>query len=190
MTDATNKTLDVDAIQSLLRHAQVVADANRVQHALDELALQLNQDYAGRAPILLAVMNGGMYTVVELSKRLMFPVQWDYVHATRYGQHTQGGEITWKVTPESHVLTGRDVLVVDDILDEGETLQSIRTELLKHQPASLHSVVLTQKQHDRNIHNTQADYVGLSVPDVFLVGCGLDYQGYYRNLNALYAIEP
>lgn len=186
--NSSSQQTDVFNPQEFLRNAECIVSESQVQQALDTLAQAVNKDYAHTQPLLITVMNGGAYTLVELSKRLTIPVQWDYLHATRYMEKTEGRDVVWKALPSQN-LQGRDIIVIDDILDEGETLHSIQQTLLKHNPKSLKLLVLTQKKHQRLAKPIQADYVGLEIPDAFVFGCGLDYQGYFRNLNALYAVN-
>ena len=124
----------------------------------------------------------------ELCKRLNFPHQQDYLHATRYNGELRGEQVMWKAAPQAE-LAGRHVLVLDDILDEGHTLLAIKAALQKQNPATLKVAVLTDKKHQRRAPGIAAEYVGLSLPDQYVFGCGMDYKGYYRNLSAIYAAK-
>ena len=133
-------------------------------------------------------MNGGLFFTSELTRRIDVPFILDYLHATRYENDTKGRDLIWKCTPQSD-LTGRHVLVLDDILDEGYTLKSIQRALSIQKPASLKTAVLTVKQHDRRVQGVQVEYQGISVPDRYVFGCGMDLKGYYRNLSSIYALS-
>ena len=118
---------------------------------------------------------------------LRFPIDFDYVHASRYGSATRGAGIEWRVSP-SGLAKGRHVLVLDDILDHGETMAAIRDRLLELGALSVQCAVLVEKKLEiaKPIH---ADFVGLSIPDRFVFGCGMDAKGYWRNLPEIRAMK-
>ena len=138
----------VEEAATLLREADCLFDAAAVTSAYDAIAARLNADYAGTLPLVLCVMNGGLYATSEITQRLTFAFELDYLHATRYRGATQGGGLIWKRQPDT-ALEGRDVIVIDDILDEGHTLVAIRKALLEFNPKSLKVAVLAEKLHDR-----------------------------------------
>jgi hypoxanthine phosphoribosyltransferase len=119
--------------------------------------------------------------------KLNFPLDFDYVHVSRYGNSKQGGEMHWKVAPQENV-KGRVVLVVDDILDEGETLNAIRQRVLALGATSFYSAIFADKLNNK-IKPVKADFVGLQVPDRFVFGYGMDLHGAWRNLPAIYATK-
>ena len=127
-------------------------------------------------------------TTAEITKRLNFPFQMDYLHATRYRGATTGGGLIWKRQPPA-ILDGRHVLVIDDILDEGHTLVAIRKALEEFAPLSLKVAVLADKLHDRRAAGAHAEFVGLSVIDRYVFGCGMDYKECWRQLPAIYAMK-
>lgn len=172
--------------QAILRNADLLVAAAEVDAAYDRLALRIGADYQGRLPLLLCVMNGGLYATAEISRRLGIPFELDYLHATRYRGATQGGGLIWKRQPDTP-LEGRHLLVIDDILDEGHTLVAIRKALLEFNPASLKVAVLSEKLHDRRAGGAHAEYIGLSLPDRYVFGCGMDVKEYWRQLPAIYA---
>jgi hypoxanthine phosphoribosyltransferase len=181
----TARALEAERVRA---EADELHDAVAVQAAYDELAHRVTLDYAGRVPLLLCVMVGGLVTTAELTRRLDFALELDYLHATRYRNGLSGGELEWKVRPAT-ALRGREVLVVDDILDEGYTLAAILATLRQQQPASLRTLVLVEKRHERRAPGVTAGYIGLSVDDRYVFGCGMDYKGYYRQLPAIYAVK-
>lgn len=173
--------------QQLLDHAECVASAETVQAAIDRLADEIGRDLAGAFPLVLAVMGGAVVFAGQLLPKLGFPLEFDYLHVTRYRGKTYGSEIEWKVLPGQSV-AGRHVLVLDDILDEGETLAAIRDKLLEMGAARVWSAVLTDKANGL-AKPIRADFVGLDVPDRYVFGCGMDAYGVWRNLPAIYALR-
>jgi hypoxanthine phosphoribosyltransferase len=173
--------------QQLLDQADCVASAETVQAALDRLAGEIAAALAKDFPLVLAVMGGAVVFAGQLLPRLGFPLEFDYLHVTRYRGNTQGGEMEWRVLPGQNVV-GRNVLVLDDILDEGETLAAIRDKLIDMGAARVWSAVLTDKANGLT-KPIRADFSGLSVPDRFVFGCGMDAYGLWRNLPAIYALK-
>jgi hypoxanthine phosphoribosyltransferase len=178
-------TLLHDAEQ-IRANATCIHTAEAVTQALDQMAAQITADLSDKNPLLLGVMHGGLLPLSYLVQRLTFPLTIDYVHATRYQEDLSGKELVWQRTP-NQALTGRHVLIVDDILDEGHTLAGLLGYCETQQPASLRTAVLVHKQHTRGV-SPQLDYCGLTVPDQYVFGCGMDYKGYWRNTTAIYAI--
>jgi hypoxanthine phosphoribosyltransferase len=175
--------------QAVLGNADCLHDANAVLAAYDRLAGALTKDYVAKNPLVLCVMIGGLAPTAAITERLKFPFELDYLHATRYRGATQGGGLVWKRQPDAARIAGRDVLVVDDILDEGHTLVAIRAALEAFRPASLKVCVLAEKIHDRRASTAHAEYIGLTVPDRYVFGCGMDYKEYWRQLPAIYAVK-
>ncbi|MEW5967380.1 MAG: hypoxanthine-guanine phosphoribosyltransferase [Pseudomonadota bacterium] len=174
--------------QQLLDQAELVAPAATVQAALDRLAGEIGATLGQAFPLVLPVMGGAVVFAGQLLPRLAFPLEFDYLHVTRYRDKTRGGEMEWRVLPGQDV-AGRTVLVLDDILDEGETLAAIRDKLLDMGAARVWSAVLTDKANGL-AKPIRADFVGLVVPDRFVFGCGMDVYGLWRNLPAIYAMRP
>lgn len=180
--------MELDRREAARRRAELVFDAGAVQAAVDRMAAEITRDLASANPLLLTVMTGGIVPVVWLSTRLDFPHQIDYVHATRYLGDTRGGRLEWRARPRID-LAGRSVLVVDDILDEGITLQAVARYCREQGAADVRIAALVRKRHERNVTEVEPDYLGLEVPDRYVFGCGMDYQEYYRNLPAIYALS-
>jgi len=178
----------LEEARTLLAEADCLFDAAAVSKAYDTLAARLDADYAHTLPLILCVMNGGLYATSEITQRLKQPFELDYLHATRYRGATEGGGLLWKRQPDC-VIEGRDVLVIDDILDEGHTLVAIRQALLAFKPQSLKVAVLAEKLHDRRAPEAHAEYIGLSLPDRYVFGCGMDVKEYWRQLPAIYAVK-
>lgn len=173
--------------QQLLDNAECVASADTVQAVINRLADEIAGTLAADLPLVLAVMGGAVVFAGQLLPRLNFPLEFDYLHVTRYRGNTRGGEVEWRVLPGQNVV-GRSVLVLDDILDEGETLAAIRDKLHDMGAARVWSAVLTNKDNGLN-KPIQADFVGLDVPNRYVFGCGMDAYGLWRNLPAIYALK-
>ena len=173
--------------QQLLENAELIASAEVVQTTLDRLAKEITHDLAEKLPLVLPVMGGAVVFAGQLLPRLAFPLEFDYLHVTRYRGKTSGGAIEWRVLPGQNVV-GRTVLVLDDILDEGETLAAVRDKLLELGATKVLAAVLTDKQNGLT-KPIRANYVGLKVPDRYVFGCGMDVYGLWRNLPAIYALK-
>lgn len=167
--------------------ADCVIDEDRICAAYDRMAAAVTAEMAALDPVLVCVMLGGLQTTAELGKRLDFPFELDYLHATRYRGETSGGELVWKVSPGLR-LADRHVLIVDDIIDEGHTLAAIIAAIRGQGVASLHTAMLLRKAHDRCAPGVQTDYVGCEVADRYVFGAGMDYKGYFRQLPGVWAI--
>ena len=137
--------------------------------------------------MVLCVMGGAVVFSGRLLPQLNFPLEFDYVQASRYHNQTQGQQLAWKVMPGNNVL-GRTVLLLDDILDEGHTLAAIREKCLSQGAERVVIAVLVEKDLSRQ-KPVQADFVGLKVPDRYVFGCGMDVYGWWRNLPAIYALK-
>jgi hypoxanthine phosphoribosyltransferase len=181
-------TITAEQALAVLREAEMLCSAQTVTAALERLAAAITARLQDCNPLLLAVMNGGMIPTVGLLSRLDFPLQIGYVHVTRYRGTTQGGELHWLAPPQLPV-EDRVVLVIDDIFDEGITLKAIVDYLRQAGAHAVYSAVLVDKQHDRKIPGLTVDFVGLTVVDRYVFGCGMDYHEYWRNLPAIYAIK-
>lgn len=160
---------------------------DEVQAAFDRMAEAINERLAGRDPLALVLVQGGVIPAGQLLPRLRFPLRQDYVHATRYREKTSGGELRWLRDPSGEV-RGETILLIDDILDEGYTLERVAAHCLERGAAEVLSAVLVQKMHDRGC-GFRADFVGLQIEDRYAFGYGMDYKGYLRNADGIYAIS-
>ncbi len=181
-------SLTIDQARQALAEADCLYDAATVSAAYDRLAAAITAEYADKNPLILGVMIGGLVPTAEIIRRLDFPFQLDYLHATRYRGATTGGGLIWKRQPPA-ILDGRHVLVIDDILDEGHTLVAVRKALEEFAPLSLKVAVLVEKLHDRRAPDAHAEFIGLKVIDRYIFGCGMDYQEQWRQLPAIYALK-
>jgi hypoxanthine phosphoribosyltransferase len=180
---------DPQEAERVLAQADCLHDAEAVQAAYDRIAHKVSRQYTGLNPLILCVMTGGLVPTAEITRRLSLPFELDYLHATRYRGATQGGGLVWKRQPEARRIENRDVLVIDDILDEGHTLVAIRQALEGFAPASVKVAVLAEKIHDRRALDARAEFIGLQVEDRYVFGCGMDYKEYWRQLPAIYAVK-
>ena len=177
---------DCERAWQVLRDAELVFDAASVRNALESMARQITDRLSETYPLVLCVMGGSVVFTGQLLPLLRFPLDFDYLHVTRYDGSTRAGALSWKVLPR-HSVAGRTVLVLDDILDAGDTLAAIKTKVTERGAASCHVAVLTDKVTGR-AKPIEPDFVGLRIPDRFVFGCGLDAYGSWRNLPALYAL--
>lgn len=178
---------DLNEAWAFLRNSDGIAGADEVEAAMRRLADEIGAEYRERYPLLLAVMGGAVVFAGHLLPRLRFPLDFDYIHVSRYGSATQGGGVDWRVAPPASV-RGREVLVIDDILDGGHTMHAIRERLLALGAASFRCAVLVEKDLAQAKPIT-ADYVGLRIPDRFVFGCGMDAKGFWRNLPEIRAMR-
>ena len=166
----------------------LVFDNTEINSALERLAGKLNQQLKNETPVVLCVMQGGLIFSGHLIPRLRCMLEIDYIHATRYDNKTSGGELTWKAYPVTS-LTERTVLILDDILDEGQTLQSIVQYCELQGASKIISAVLLRKNHGRCVDKKLTDNIALNVDDRYVFGFGMDYDGKYRQLDSIYALE-
>lgn len=177
---------------ALLANATEIVDAEHVQAAVRRVADHLNTRFGGEQanafPLVLGVMGGAVVFTGHLLPQLTFPLEFDYIHVSRYGDSDRGGQVVWKVIPRQNV-AGRSIVVLDDILDEGETLAQVKQRLLDMGAAEVIVAVFADKDLGRP-KAIQADIVGLSLPNRFVVGFGMDVYEYWRNLPGLWVIDP
>ncbi|MCK0752547.1 MULTISPECIES: hypoxanthine-guanine phosphoribosyltransferase [Chromohalobacter] len=174
-------------MRDVMAHADCLISQQEVERALDRMADEITQDLGDTLPVFYCVMNGGLITTGHLLTRLGFPLEVDYLHATRYRGGVRGGELFWRVSPEIP-MAGRHVVIVDDILDEGTTLAAILDYCRQAGAASISTAVLVDKRHDRKaVPGLQADYCSLEVVDRYVFGFGMDYKGYWRNAPGIFA---
>jgi len=171
----------------VLGSAEQVCSAATVARAVKRVAAEITHVLADDYPLVLSVMGGAVVFTGQLLPLLRFPLDYDCLHLTRYGNATTGGRIEWKVFPLEAV-AGRVVLVVDDILDEGYTLAEIRTRILAAGARRCYCAVFA----DKNIGKSKpvaADFVGLTLPNRYVFGFGMDVKGAWRNLPEIYALK-
>lgn len=180
-------TIDAKQAREVWGRAECLFDESQVMSAFNRMAKEISDVLAEKEPVILSVMNGGLIPTGHLLTRLDFPLHVDYLHASRYRGATRGGALNWTVKPQQS-LKNRAILIIDDILDEGLTLESIIDYCHQKGAASVHSCVLVEKMHQRKEGSYQADFIGLQVNDVYVFGFGMDYKGYLRNAPGIYAV--
>ncbi len=179
-----------EKIREVYAKSTCIYTTNEVEAALDRMAINIHKELHDKNPIIMCVMIGGMVPTGNLLPRLDFPLEVDYVHATRYKGGVRGGELTWLVRPRAN-LAGRTIVVLDDILDGGVTLKSIVEYVEAQNAKKVYTAVLVDKHHKR-VENglEQADFVGLTLDDHFIFGYGMDYNEYLRNAPGIYMVAP
>ena len=177
-----------EKIKAVYEKSTCLFTTEEVEVALDKMAASIHQKLQDKNPVILCVMIGGLVPMGNLLPRLDFPLEVDYVHATRYNGAISGGELLWKVRP-SLDLNDRTVLVVDDILDGGVTLAAILAEVKAMGAREVYSAVLVDKHHKRVENGLKnADFVGLQVDDHYVFGYGMDYNEYLRNAPGIFVV--
>lgn len=178
---------NIQEARDLLAAAELIHSAETVAAAVSRVAGEITEKLGETNPLLLCVMSGGVPFAGHLMTQLNFPLEFDYMHVTRYGQDTAGGALSWRSAPWTSV-KGRTVLVLDDILDEGLTLAAIVERMMELGAKACYTAVATDKLNGKKKPIT-ADFVALTVPDRFVFGYGMDVRGMYRNLPAIYAMK-
>lgn len=178
--------ITADDAKKVASRAECLFDEQQIQKALDVMAQQIAAELSNENPLVICVMTGGLIVSSELIKRLAFPLEVDYLHATRYGDETVGDKLNWLVKP-GKALKDRSILIMDDILDVGKTLHEIVKYCEEAGAKSVYSAVLVEKIHDRKDGMLAADFTALQVPDRYVFGYGMDYKHYLRNTVGIYA---
>jgi hypoxanthine phosphoribosyltransferase len=181
--------MNIEKANKVLSEADLLVSEAEVKAAIKRMAQEITSQFKDSRPVLLCVMNGGLIFTGQLLTSLVFPLEVDYVHATRYGHETKGANLQWTVRPQLD-LKGRTVLLLDDILDEGVTLAAIADYCRQQGAAEVLMAVLVEKLHLRKVTpGMRADFTGIEVGDRFLFGYGLDYKGYWRNAPGIFALK-
>lgn len=173
--------------RDVLSSAELLLSEQQVSAAVHRVAQEINATLADEHPLVLSVMGGAVIFTGQLLPMLDFPLEFDYLHVSRYGNGKQGGELHWKVAPRENV-RDKVVLVLDDILDEGETLHAIKQRVLELGAKKFYSAVFADKDNGKN-KPIRADFVGTTLPNRFVFGFGMDIHGSWRNLPAIYAAK-
>ena len=168
---------------------EVLITREQLQARIRELAADINRDYAGKAPLFIGILRGSYIFMADLVREIDLPVTIDFMAVSSYGAGTtSSGLVNIKKDLEEKI-EGKDVIIVEDILDTGNTLLKLTAELLGRNPASLKLCVMLDKP-DRRVTPIKADYVGFSIPDAYVVGCGLDFDQQYRQLPYVGILKP
>ena len=178
---------EIQEARALLAAAELIHSEQTVAAAVSRVAGEITALLGEANPLLLCVMSGGVPFAGQLMTQLHFPLDFDYLHVTRYGQDTSGGALSWRSAPWTSV-KGRTVLILDDILDEGLTLAAIVERMKELGAKACYTAVATDKLNGK-VKPLKADFVALDVPNRFVFGYGMDVRGTWRNLPAIYAMK-
>ena len=167
---------------------RVLVPEQEVDEKIAELGRKISEDYAGRQVHLVCVLKGGVFFMCELAKRITVPVSMDFMSVSSYGDGTKSSGVVKIAKDLDETLEGKDVLIVEDIIDSGRTLYYLMDILAKRKPKSMKLCTLLDKP-ERRVKDVKVDYVGFNIPDEFVVGYGLDYAQRYRNLPFIGVVE-
>jgi len=170
-----------------LKSAELICSAAHVARAVESVAADVTRVLAEENPLVLSVMGGAVVFTGQLLPQLRFPLDFDYLHVTRYGNTTSGGSLEWKVFPRAPVAQ-RVVLVLDDILDEGYTMSAVRARILAAGAARFYCAVFADKDIGK-VKPIAADFIGVKLPNRYVFGFGMDIKGAWRNLPEIYAVK-
>lgn len=177
--------------KKLLADSEVLFTVEEVNAATSRVAKEINRDFSDQHPLILSVMGGAVVFSGQLLPQLDFPLDFDIVQVSRYGEKTVGSQLNWRVAPRDNIV-GRNVIILDDILDEGITLAAIVDLVKRNGAKTVACAVFCVKDYGEEINSKKplkADYVGISVPNRFIFGYGMDVSGAWRNLPAIYAVK-
>jgi hypoxanthine phosphoribosyltransferase len=174
-------------LSEALQTAELVHDQAVLSAAICRIGSDISEALAGQSAVFLSIMQGGLVFAGQLATEIKADLEFDYVHATRFRGTTTGGELKWMRRPDTS-LRDRIVLLVDDILDEGHTLNAIREWCYAEGAARVLLAVLCEKRHGRTVAGLCGDFVGVEVPDRYVFGYGMDFHEQGRNLPAIYAL--
>ncbi len=167
---------------------RVLVSEEEVDRRIEEIGAQISRDYAGKQVHLICVLKGGVFFTCELAKRISIPVSMDFMSVSSYGAGTKSSGVVKLVKDLDEPLDGKEVLIVEDIIDSGRTLSYLIEILYRRNPASIRLCTLLDKP-ERRVADVKVDYVGFAIPDEFVVGYGLDYNQKYRNLPYIGVVE-
>lgn len=160
----------------------VMIEEDVVDKRISEIGQQISKDYEGKSVHLICILKGSVFFAAELAKRITVPVSIDFMSVSSYGNGTKSSGIVKVIKDLDEPLEGKDVLIVEDIIDSGKTLSYLMKTLSHRNPASLRLCTLLDKPERRVVKDVVVDYTGFTIPDEFVVGYGLDYAQKYRNL--------
>lgn len=169
-------------------HIEVMLQEDVVDARIKELGGQISRDYAGESVHLICILKGSVYFTCELAKRITVPVTMDFMQCSSYGAETKSSGIVKIVKDLDEPITGRHVIIIEDIIDSGRTLSHLKKLLAQRSPKTLKICTLLDKP-DRRVVDVPVEYVGFQIEDKFVVGYGLDYDQQYRNLPYIGVVE-
>ena len=169
--------------------SRVLIPEDKVDERIAQLGEQISKDYAGRQVHLIGILKGSIFFICELAKRITVPVTMDFMSVSSYGAGTKSSGVVKLIKDLDEPIEGKDVLVVEDIIDSGHTLSYLLKNLSSRNPASIRLCTLLDKP-ERRVKPVEVHYTGFSIPDAFVVGYGLDYAEKYRNLPYIGVLKP
>ena len=173
----------------MAENVRILLKEEEVDKRIPEVAPMINRDYAGKEVHLICIINGGVFLTSELSKRLTVPVSMDFMSVSSYGSGTESSGVVRIVKDLDESIAGKNVLIVEDIIDSGRTLAYLIEILKQRNPESIHLCTLLDKPERRVKKQVKVDYTCFEIPDEFVVGFGLDYDQKYRNLPYIGVVE-
>ncbi len=168
---------------------RILIDQPTIEQRVKELGEQISKDYAGKTVTLVCILKGGLMFLCDLAKHITVPVKYDFMSVSSYGDSTQSSGVVRITKDLEESIEGKDIIIVEDIIDTGLTLSYLLNNLHSRNPASLRICTLLDKPDNRRVE-IPVDYVGFTVPNEFLVGYGLDYQQLYRNFPYIFVLNP
>ncbi|MDO4262185.1 MAG: hypoxanthine phosphoribosyltransferase [Eubacteriales bacterium] len=169
-------------------HVEVMLTEEQVNARIRELGEKISRDYAGKSVHLICILKGSVYFTCELAKRITVPVTMDFMQCSSYGADTKSSGVVRLAKDLDESITGKDVIIIEDIIDSGRTLNHLKKLLGQRNPASLKICTLLDKP-DRRVVDVPVEYVGFQIEDKFVIGYGLDYDQQYRNLPYIGVVE-
>lgn len=186
--DSQEKNINNVKYQSVIDAASQLFSNEEIEDALYSMADEMNEKLADQNPTFLCVLNGAIVPMGQLLPLLDFPLKLDYIDATRYNGKMEGGDLRIVAKPRASV-KDKVIVVMDDILDSGKTMQAIVDYLYSEGAKKVYTAVMIDKKDNREEGGLfQADFVGLQIPNQFIIGYGLDYEQYFRNLDGIYVM--
>ena len=169
-------------------HIEVMLSEEKVDARIREIGEQISREYAGKSVHLICILKGSVYFTCELAKRITVPVTMDFMQCSSYGGDTKSSGIVRIVKDLDENIEGKEVIIIEDIIDSGRTLSHLKKLLSQRNPASLKICTLLDKP-ERRVVDVDVEYVGFQIEDKFVVGYGLDYDQQYRNLPYIGVVE-
>ena len=173
----------------MAENVRILLKEEEVDKRIAEVAAMINRDYAGKEVHLICILKGGVFFTCELAKRLTVPVSMDFMSVSSYGSGTESSGVVRIVKDLDESIAGKNVLIVEDIIDSGRTLAYLIEILKQRNPESIHLCTLLDKPERRVKKQVKVDYTCFEIPDEFVVGFGLDYDQKYRNLPYIGGVE-
>ena len=168
---------------------RVLISNDEIQVRLDELVAQINRDYEGKELLLVCILKGAVTTFADVLRRITIPCEIDFMCISSYGASTKSSGVVRILKDLDHGIEGKDLLIVEDIVDSGMSMNYLIEQLYTRKPASIKLMTLLDKPERRRV-DLSADYIGFTIPDEFVIGYGLDYAEKYRNLPDVCILSP